>query len=82
MSTKMVKGEVLLETVEWALAEAIEAAEALDDGRKNLRQHKRGSEAYWESLERIAVAAEVLRAKLETLVRATDAAEDDLPDEG
>ncbi|MGH9455312.1 MAG: hypothetical protein ACRD2O_15230 [Terriglobia bacterium] len=81
MSTRVVKEDTLLETVEWALAEAVEAAKSLQDGRENLRAHKRGSEAYWEALAAVAVAAEVLRAKLDTLVRATDTAEDGLPDD-
>ncbi len=79
MSTKVAKEEALLDTVEWALAEAIEAAKSLEARRDNLQANKRGSDAYWETLADIAVAAEVLKAKLETLVRATDDAEDALP---
>ncbi len=81
MSTRVVKEDALLETVEWALAEAVEAAKSLQDRRENLRAHKRGSEAYWQALTAVAVAAEVLRAKVDTILHATDAAEDGLPDD-
>jgi hypothetical protein len=68
------------ETLEWLGAGAVEYSKPLDMLHRRLLRLKRGSEPYWETMAEIAVAAEVLKAKLESLTSAIDAAEDGLPD--
>jgi hypothetical protein len=81
MSTKLAKEARSLDTAEYALKEVIAASKSLDTLEQDMRRHKRGSDPYLETLAEIAVAAEVLNAKLTSLVAAIDAAEDGLPDE-
>ena len=81
MSTKVAKEVPSLATVEWLLTEIDEASDTLKKRQRELSRHKRGSDSYLEVLAEIAVAAEVLKAKLVSLVIAIDGAEDSLPDE-
>ena len=68
------------ETLEWLTGEAVEYSKPLDRLYRRLLGLQRGSEPYWDTVAEIAVAAEVLKAKLDSLTIAIDAVEDGLPD--
>lgn len=64
---------------EWALSEVNEYYKPLEGLRKQLENLPPESQARLDLLPEIAVAAEVLRAKLASLIAAIDAVEDELP---
>lgn len=81
MNTRVAKEAPSLVTVEWLLTEVSEASDRLGRHQQELSRHKRGSDSYLQALAEIAVAAEVLKAKLASLVTAIDGTEDSLPDD-
>lgn len=80
MNTKVAKEASSLATVEWVFSEVDQASDTLRSHQQDLSRHKPGSEACLEVLAEVAVAAEVLKAKLASLVTAIDDVEDNLPD--
>ncbi|GEM_PF-4253471 len=81
MKTRLAKEAPPLDTIEWLVKEAVECSKPLGKLRQKLLSLERGCETYLEALAEIAVASEVLKAKLNSLISAIDAAEDDLPNE-
>jgi len=81
MSAKLTKEALSSETLEWLLTEAVEFSKPLGKLQRKLQNLKAGTEPYLGVLAEITVAAEVLKAKLNSLISAVDAAEDSLPNE-
>jgi len=81
MSTRVTERVPSLEDPEWALDEVNEYYKPLEELRKRLASLPADSPGRLELLPEIAVAAEVLKAKLATLIAAIEAAEDEMPDE-
>ena len=70
-----------LADAEWTLHEVHKYSKELEELRKRLATLPVDSAARLELLPEIAVAAEVLKAKLESLIAAIEAVEDELPDD-
>jgi hypothetical protein len=66
---------------ELILDEAVEICQRIERLRSNLRRLKRGSEAYFDMMSEIAVAAGVMNVKTESLMRERDAIIDAMPDD-
>ena len=81
MATKLTERILSLEDTDWALSEVREYYKPLEDLRKRLGSLPPDSPARLDLLPEIAVAAEVLKAKLDSLIAAIDAVEDSLPDD-
>ena len=81
MATKLTARISSLEDTEWALGEVREHYKPLQELRKRLASLPPDSPARLDLLPEIAVAAEVLKAKLESLIASIDAVEDSLPDD-
>ena len=81
MSVKLTKEALPSETLEWLLTEAVEFSKPLSTLQRKLLNVKAGTEPYLKAQAEIAVAAEVLKAKLNSLISAIGAVEDSLPDE-
>jgi len=80
MGTKLLERVPSLEDAGWALSEVHKYYKPLEDLRKRLAALPLDSPARLDLLPEIAVAAEVLKAKLDSLIAAIDAVEDSLPD--
>jgi hypothetical protein len=70
-----------LDLFELILDEAVEICQRLERLRSKLRRVKRGSEAYFDLMSEIAVAAGEMNVKTESLMRENDAIVDALPDD-
>jgi hypothetical protein len=81
MATKLTERIPSLEDTDWALGEVHEYYKPLEELRKRLASLPPDSPARLDLLPEIAVAAEVLKAKLASLIAAIEAAEDEMPDE-
>ncbi len=81
MGAKLTEQLPSLEDTDWALGEVHEYYKPLEDLRKRLVSLPPDSPARLDLLPEIAVAAEVLKAKLASLLAAIEAAEDSMPDE-
>jgi len=81
MATKLTESAPSLEDADWALGEVHEYYKPLEVLRKRLASLPPDSPARLDLLAQIAVAAEVLKAKLDSLISAIDAVEDSLPDD-
>jgi hypothetical protein len=81
MATKLTERIPSLQDTDWALGEVHEYYEPLEELRKRLASLPPDSPARLDLLPEIAVAAEVLKAKLDSLIAAIEAAEDEMPDE-
>jgi hypothetical protein len=81
MATKLTERIPSLEDTDWALGEVHEYYKPLEELRTRLANLPPDSPARLDLLPEIAVAAEVLKAKLASLIAAIDAAEDEMPDE-
>jgi hypothetical protein len=81
MATKLKERIPSLEDTEWALGELYEYYKPLEGLRKRLASLPPESPARLDLLPEIAVAAEVLKAKLDSLIAAIDAVEDSLPED-
>jgi hypothetical protein len=81
MATKPTERIPSLEDTDWALGEVLEYYKPLEELRKRLANLPPDSPARLDLLPEIAVAAEVLKAKLASLIAAIEAAEDEMPDE-
>ena len=82
MTTKLKERTPTLEDTDWALGEVHEYYKPLEQLRKRLADLPADSPARLDLLPEIAVAAEVLKTKLASLVASIDAVEDSLPDDG
>ena len=81
MASKVTERIQSLADSEWTLDEVREYYKPLEDLRNRLASLPRDGRARLDLLPEIAVAAEVLKAKLASLIAAIDAAEDEMPDE-
>jgi hypothetical protein len=81
MATKPTERIPSLEDADWALGEVHEYYEPLVEFRKRLASLPPDSPARLDLLPEIAVAAEVLKAKLDSLIAAIEAVEDEMPDD-
>ena len=81
MATKLTERIPSLEDTDWALAEVHEYHKPLEQLRKRLASLPPDSPARLDLLPEIAVAAEVLKAKLASLIAAIEAVEDEMPDD-
>jgi hypothetical protein len=81
MATKTTERVPSLEDTDWALGEVHEYYKPLEELRRRLVNLPPHSPARLDLLPEIAVAAEVLKAKLDSLIAAIEAAEDEMPDE-
>ncbi|HXJ92046.1 MAG TPA: hypothetical protein VMT20_04100 [Terriglobia bacterium] len=81
MATKVTERRPSLADAEWTLDEVHEYCKPLEELRKRLVSLPPDSPARLDLLPEIAVAAEVLKAKLTSLIAAVDAVEDELPDD-
>ncbi len=81
MANKLTEGIPSLADSEWALGEVHEYYKPLEKLRKELAALPLNSPARLDLLPEIAVAAEVLKGKLTTLITAIDSAEDEMPDD-
>ena len=79
MATKLTERIPSLEDTDWTLGEVNKYYKALEELRKRLASLPPDSPARLDLLPEIAVAAEVLKAKLSSLIAAIDAAEDKMP---
>jgi len=70
-----------LELFELILDEAVEICQRLERLRTKLRRVKRGSEAYFDVMSEIAVAAGELNIKTRSLEREDERITDALPDD-
>jgi hypothetical protein len=70
-----------LDLFELILDEAVEICQRIERLRSKLRRLKRGSEAYFDVMSEIAVAAGVMNMKTESLMRENDAITDAMPDD-
>ena len=80
MGTKLRERIPSLEDTDWALNEVHEYYKPLEELHKRLASLPPDSPARLNLLPEIAVATEVLKAKLDSLIAAIDAVEDSLPD--
>ncbi len=81
MGNKLTERIPSLEDAAWALGEVHQYYKPLEELRKRLASLPPDSSAGLDLLPEIAVAAEVLKAKLASLIAAIEAAEDEIPDE-
>jgi hypothetical protein len=81
MATKLTERIPSLEDTVWALGEVHEYYKPVEELRKRLASLPPDSPARLDLLPEIAVAAEVLKAKLASLIAAIEAVEDEMPDE-
>jgi hypothetical protein len=81
MATKLKERIPALEDTDWALGEVHEYYRPLEELRKRLASLPVDSPARLALLPEIAVAAEVLKAKLASLLAAIEAVEDNMPDD-
>jgi hypothetical protein len=81
VATKVTERPSSLADAEWTLDEVCEHYKPLEELRKRLVALPPDAAARLELLPEIAVAAEVLKAKLASLTDAIDAVEDELPDD-
>ncbi len=81
MATKATERIPSLADSEWTLDQVHEYYKPLEELRSRLAGLPPGSPARLDLLPEIAVAAEVLKAKLASLIAAIDAAEDEMPDD-
>jgi hypothetical protein len=81
MATKLTERIPSLEDIDWALGEVHEYYKPLEEFRTRLANLPPGSPARLDLLPEIGVAAEVLKAKLASLIAAIEAAEDEIPDD-
>jgi hypothetical protein len=81
MATKLTQRIPSMEDTGWALGEVYEYYKPLEELRKRLATLPPDSPARLDLLPEIAVAAEVLKAKLASLIAAIEAAEDEMPDD-
>ncbi len=79
MATTKTKPSVDL--FELILDEAVEICRRIERLRTKLRRLKRGSEAYFDVLSELAVAAGEMNVKTESLMRERDAITDAMPDD-
>lgn len=70
-----------LENLEHKLDEIAREYEPLEKARQRMKRLKGGSEAYLDTLPEIAVAAEVVKAKLDSLISIIDEIVDAMPDD-
>ena len=70
-----------LDLFELILDEAVEICQRIERLRSKLRRLKRGSEAYFDVMSEIAVAAVEMNVKTESLMRENDAITDAMPDD-
>jgi hypothetical protein len=70
-----------LDLFELILDEAVEICQRVERLRSKLSRLKRGSEAYFDVMSEIAVAAGVMNVKTESLMRERDAIIDAIPDD-
>jgi hypothetical protein len=75
------KAKPSLDLFELILEEAVEIGQRIERLRSKLRHLKRGSEAYFDVMSEIAVAAGVMNVKTESLMRERDAIIDAMPDD-
>jgi len=81
MGTKLTERIPSLEDTEWTLGEVHKYYKPLQELRKRLASLPPDSPDRLDLLPEIAVAAEVLKAKLDSLIGAIDEVEDSLPDD-
>jgi len=81
MASKVKERIPSLADSEWALDQVHEYYRPLEELRSRLASLPPDSAARLNLLPEIAVAAEVLKAKLASLIAAIDAAEDEMPDD-
>jgi hypothetical protein len=81
MGAKLTERIPSLEDADWALGEVHEYYKQLEELRRRLASLPADSPARLDLLPEIAVAAEVLKAKLDSLIAAIDAVEDNMPDD-
>ena len=81
MGPKLTERIPSLEDANWALGEVHEYYKSLEELGKRLASLPPDSPARLELLPEIAVAAEVLKAKLVSLIAAIEAVEDEMPDD-
>ena len=81
MATKVTERPPSLADAEWTLDEVHGYYKPLEELRKRLVSLPPDSAARLDLLPEIAVAGEVLKAKLASLIAAIDAIEDELPDD-
>jgi hypothetical protein len=81
MATKLTQHIPSLEDIEWVSGEVHEYYKPLEELRKRLASLPPDSPARLHLLPEIAVAADVLKAKLASLIAAIEAAEDEVPDD-
>jgi hypothetical protein len=75
------KTKLSLDLFELILDEAVEICQRLERLRSKLRRVKRGSEAYFDLMSEIGVAAGEMNIKTESLMKENDAIVDALPDD-
>lgn len=71
------KAKPSLDLFELILDEAVEVCQRLERLRSKLRRAKRGSEAYFDVMSEIAVAAGVMNVKTDSLMMQRDAISND-----
>jgi len=81
VATKVTERPPSLADAEWTLDEVHDHYKPLEELRTRLVGSPPDSAARLDLLPEIAVAAEVLKAKLASLIAAIDAVEDELPDD-
>jgi hypothetical protein len=81
MGAKLTERIPSLEDTDWVLSEVHEYYKPLAELRKRLASLPPESPARLDLLPQIAVVAEVLKAKLDSLIAAIDAVEDNMPDD-
>ena len=70
-----------LALLELILDEAVEICQRIERLHSKLRRLKRGSEAYFDVMSEIAVAAGEMNVKTESLMRENDTTIDAMPDD-
>ena len=70
-----------LDLFELILDETVEVCQRIERLRSKLRHLKRGSDAYYDVMAEIAVAAGVLNVKTDSLMREDEAITDAMPDD-
>ncbi len=80
MATKLTERSASLADAEWTLDQVYEYYKPLEELRSRLGRLPPDDPARLDLLPEIAVAAEVLKAKIQSLTNAIDAVEDELPD--
>jgi hypothetical protein len=81
MATKVTQRPPSLADAEWTLDQVSEYYKPLEELRKRLSTLPQDDPAWLDLLPEVAVAAEVLKAKLASLIAAIDAVEDELPED-